>query len=1057
MVTSQIILKKLLEDRNFSNLIEISLDKNQKFETFVGQRRLILIALAYIGKLRSQYNQVNGLIRRLEDSAVYCKMLGGSSRHRQFFELLMSLVQELRVFFTIPKQQLSKITPTPHPNEVVMVFIDFLLQILEEIMHLEQDFIVSSKGSIQILQTELGFLITFLGDAPMRQPTEVEETKNLLKDIKVVINELGSFLYSLFSTRDDKFLVNGRLDLALSDFIQKFELLKSKIKEHCIRVSKLPGSVATKSSVVSLFIVDSFLEDLEDLINHKADRIVGVKDQTIMLYEELTLLRSSLNDIVVVRHLELEELVVPTSDLAYEIEYVINSFPPVWYLTLRIPQLLEKIQLIKMAIQEKKNYSIDAGIPEEAYPRDQVPSQAKEPPIVEDVFVGFQDEKTKIAEQLIRGPLQRQFISIVGMPGLGKTTLAKKLFNDPSIVYHFDKRALCVVSQKYKKKNLLINILASTRHLNRDTIMKMEEETLAEELYKSLKGTRYLIVMDDIWDIQPRDDLEKYFPDDRTGSRILFTTRNKEVCFNSVVNELSFLSEAECWELLQRKVFQTEPCPPELLEIGKQIAIRCHGLPLSVIVIASVLANMQKNERSWKTVAQSLSSHLFDNPNNCFQILKLSYHHLSVHLKPCFLYFGLFKEDEVIPVRTLISLWVAEGFIKKEDNKSSEDAAHVYLMDLINKGLVLVAERRSNGGVKSCIIHDLLHDMCLRIAKEENFMEGIEMGISMYEKDWIISTWSYLSYPRPFGPHVHSHLGRRVLNLSLSWLSFDNISKGIEPLVHLRYLAVPHTLPSTESFHKLECLLVENEEQVEIPEIVLNMANLRHLHFRGGAHFSESCHWRATKDGSFQINNLQSISSLSIHNETDAKVLECAPNLRRLKCNFTSQCPSLRFPNQLESLNISFMSDSGSNFPLNLKKLTLRKFDFSWEKVRMIGRLPNLEVLKLQYGSIKKYLWDTKEGEFQKLKFFELNDVKIASLVLYAEWNPTSNDYPELERLVLRNCYCLLTIPSSLGYISTLQMIEVYGSAKSIAKSAMEILEEQQEMGNEELKVIISH
>ncbi|KAL2553059.1 uncharacterized protein Fot_06678 [Forsythia ovata] len=172
------------------------------------------------------------------------------------------------------------------------------------------------------------------------------------------------------------------------------------------------------------------------------------------------------------------------------------------------------------------------------------------------------------------------------------------------------------------------------------------------------------------------------------------------------------------------------------------------------------------------------------------------------------------------------------------------------------------------------------------------------------------------------------------------------------------------------------------------------MANLRHLHFRGGAHFSESCHLRATKDGSFRINNLQSISSLSIHNEMDAKVLECTPNLRRLKCKFTSQCPSFHFPNQLESLNISFMRDSGPNFPLNLKKMTLREFDLSWEKVRMIGRLLNLEIFKLQYGSIKKYKWDTKESEFQKLKFFELNHVKIANSYSYAEWNPTSDDYP---------------------------------------------------------------
>ncbi|CAA2974787.1 Putative late blight resistance protein homolog R1A-6 [Olea europaea subsp. europaea] len=375
-------------------------------------------------------------------------------------------------------------------------------------------------------------------------------------------------------------------------------------------------------------------------------------------------------------------------------------------------------------------------------------------------------------------------------------------------------------------------------------------------------------------------------------------------------------------------------------------------------------------------------------------------------------------------------------------------------MDLINRGLVLVAEERSNGGVKTCTIHDLLRDICLRIAKEENFMGRIEK----YKIHKSIFEMQLLCFPRSFDPHVHSQLGRRVVDLYPYWYSFEDLSRGIENLVHLRYLAVPEEpkLPLIEKLHRLEYLRLKNEKEVEIPEFVLNKKNLKHLHFEGGARFSESSHLKATMDGSFQINNLQSISLLFIHNEMDAKVLGCAPNLRKLKCKFASQCP-FQFPNQLESLNISFMRDSCRDFPLNLKKLTLLKFDLSWEKIRMIGRLPNLEVLKLRDGSFKEKQWDTEEGEFQKLKFFELNDVKIASQYKYAEWNPTSYDYPKLDRLVLRNCSRLNKIPSSLGYISTLRKIEVYGCAESIAKSAVEIREEQQEMGYEELKVIISH
>ncbi|CAA3014908.1 late blight resistance homolog R1A-3 [Olea europaea subsp. europaea] len=924
--------------REFSNLVQNSPEGDEKFETFVGQRILVPIVAVYMGNLCFRYDLETYLPDELKISAIWCKISMSPRAYREFFELMMPLLQDLSVVFTIPKQRMSKITPTPHPNEVVIEFIDFLIQLLEEIMRLEPDFIVPVKGSIKNLQTELGFLISFLGDAPLR--TEVDVTKNILSDIEVVVNQVGGFLYSLLSTRDDRVLETVRLSLSLSAFLQEFELLKTKIKELCITVPKLPGCVATKSSVMSFFAVDSLLDDLEDLINYKADRIVPVKDQIIMLYEELSLLRSTLNYLVLARHLQLKELAMKTRNLLYEISYVINSVTPVWYPTLRLPQLLEKIHLVKMAIQEKKSNSIDAGIPEEEYPCEQVQPQAKELDNLDDDFVGFEDVKTRIVEQLISGPPKQQIISIVGMPGLG----------------------------------------------------------------------------------------------------------------------------AECWELLQRKVFQTEPCPPELQGIGQHIASRCHGLPMSVIMISSILANMQKKESSWGEIARHLNAHIFDSTNNCVHILKLSYQHLSVHLKPCFLYFGVFEEDEKIPVQKLISLWVAEGFINKETHRSSEDVALDYLVDLINRGLVLVAEERSNGGVKACRIHDLLHDLCLRIAKEENFMGGIENGYSKFEKDESILDMQRLCFPRPFDPYVHSQLGRRVMDLSLPYsysfieYSFKYGLGGIENMVHLRYLAVRQNLklPLIEKLHRLEYLHVKNRDEVEIPDFVLNMKYLKRLHFGGGARFSESSHLRATTDGSFQINNLQSISTLLIHNEMDAKVLGCAPNLRKLKCKLVSQWP-FQFPNQLESLNISLMRDSGPDFPLNLKKLTLLKFDLSWEKIRTIGRLPNLEVLKLRDGYFKEKQWDTEEGEFQKLKFFELYRVKIASQYACAEWNPTSDDYPKLERLMLRNCYCLNKIPSNLGYSLTLQKIEVYRCEKSIEESALEIREEQQEMGNEELKVIIFH
>lgn len=145
------------------------------------------------------------------------------------------------------------------------------------------------------------------------------------------------------------------MDYALSNLLLKFELLKKDIEEHYIIVSKMPSVMAPNTALVAFFIVDYVLDDLMDLINNKFDKIVCVYDQIVKLHEELTLLGSSIIDIAVQHNAVHEELVIRTRDIAYEVEYVINSSPPVWYLTLRLPQLIEKIHFIKMVVKEMKN------------------------------------------------------------------------------------------------------------------------------------------------------------------------------------------------------------------------------------------------------------------------------------------------------------------------------------------------------------------------------------------------------------------------------------------------------------------------------------------------------------------------------------------------------------------------------------------------------------------------------------------------------------------------------------------------------------------------------
>ncbi|CAA2934883.1 late blight resistance homolog R1A-10 [Olea europaea subsp. europaea] len=286
--------------------------------------------------------------------------------------------------------------------------------------------------------------------------------------------------------------------------------------------------------------------------------------------------------------------------------------------------------------------------------------------------VGLEKMTTQIASNLLGKPEYRQIISIAGMPGPGKTTLAKKIHKDSNVRHHFEKLSWRVVPQTYNKRKLLIDILSSLSDLDRDYISEIEDEgKLAECLYKSLKGRRYLIVMDDLWDTKAWDDLKRLFPEDRNGSRISFTSRLKNVAseISHVIIEPPLLSTDGSWDLLKKNVFKKERCPRELQDIGMQIAKNCHGLPLSVVMIAGVLSNMEKQASSWQRVAKELSSFISQKADDYIPSLKLSFWHLLNHLKSCFVYLSVFQEDEEIPVPRLLLLWITEGFIEKKRAK----------------------------------------------------------------------------------------------------------------------------------------------------------------------------------------------------------------------------------------------------------------------------------------------------------------------------------------------------------------------------------------------------
>ncbi|KAK4437237.1 putative late blight resistance proteinR1B-8 [Sesamum alatum] len=220
-------------------------------------------------------------------------------------------------------------------------------------------------------------------------------------------------------------------------------------------------------------------------------------------------------------------------------------------------------------------------------------------------MVGFDERLERVMDELTGHKSDLQILPIVGMGGIGKTTLARNVLEHPYIVHRFDMRIWFTISQEYNAREILVHFLIDGKNQeNNETLAE-----LGERLYKSLCGQKYLIVMDDVWSTDVWDDLKRFFPNNRNGSRILVTTR----LFNVAVSLgsqspyiMEFLDESKSWDLFCEKAFSKQGCPfPELEKIGKYITKCCRGLPLAIVVIGGLLANSKMTLEDWEFVAEN--------------------------------------------------------------------------------------------------------------------------------------------------------------------------------------------------------------------------------------------------------------------------------------------------------------------------------------------------------------------------------------------------------------------------------------------------------------------
>ncbi|KAM3216056.1 putative late blight resistance protein R1A-10 [Capsicum annuum] len=714
-------------------------------------------------------------------------------------------------------------------------------------------------------------------------------------------------------------------------------------------------------------------------------------------------------------------------------------------------------------------------------------------------MVGRDDQKEHLLEDLTGIYSGKpKVIPIVGMGGIGKTTLAKEVYNHESVLRHFDVRAWATVSQQHNIKEIFLSLLQSMIKMD-DTVKTKDEAELADMLQKSLKRKRYLIFLDDIWSCEVWDGMRRCFPtEDNAGSRILLTTRNNEVaCYADTENlsvRISFMDQNESWSLFKSAAFSSEALPYEFETVGKQIADECHGLPLTIVVVAGLLKSKRAIE-DWKSVAKDVKSLVTIDPDErCSRVLGLSYSHLTRDLKTCLLHFGIFPEDSEIPVNNLMRSWMAEGFLKLENDLDGE--AEKCLQELVDRCLVLVCKKSLDGiKIRSCKVHDLIYDLMWKsqYAKMRPFkcVTGDEIDYCPYglyralltpvhrqlrdhdNNDLLKQTYSIFSFALSDSKYflkselIHFKL---LKVLELRHREIYNFPLQILSLIWLRYLSLQcdenlNIPPEICRLWNLQTFIVQGcgrSVLITFPEEIWGLLQLRHLKLPK-FYLPSPPSGSVDKGRHLEFTNLQIISYLSPHCCTK-EVIMGIQNVKKLGIRvYETDSNSIRDSGLLNNLvhlhqleTLSFISyfphflASSKAFPATLKKMKLERTWLSWSDLDIIAELPNLEVLKLMHGACYGDEWYPNVRGFSRLKVLSIEH----SFLIY--WKATDDNFRTLERLMLSNLYCLKEIPIKFAEIHTLQLIELIDCFSELVESAARIQQEQEELGNNIVDVRIS-
>ncbi|XP_068311009.1 putative disease resistance protein RGA3 [Pyrus communis] len=486
----------------------------------------------------------------------------------------------------------------------------------------------------------------------------------------------------------------------------------------------------------------------------------------------------------------------------------------------------------------------------------------------ESKIFGREEEKGSLVSKLVSDEEGRGLliIPILGMGGMGKTTLAQQAYNDAAVKAHFQKRIWVCVSDPFDMIKIAKAITSD------ESISSNELDYVLQLMSRSIEEEKFLLVLDDVWTEDNTQWNQLKVPlmqNSAEGSRILVTTRKERVASmvrstNFMIN-LRVLSEPHCLSIFKHMAFRNREADEDGVfgDISREIVKKCKGLPLAAKTLGSLMHD-KKTMKEWKDVLNSKIWDWNEVEEEVFQPLLLSYYDLTPVDKCCLLYCGIFPKDYELERDILINLWMAQDYLDSERNKDKGIIGNIVFDNLVARSFFQDFEKDDDSGkILGCKMHDIVHDFVHFLTKKEclitNANQGANSEIEALGGKLRHLTLTYVpdsSYSLPTSCYNFKKLrtlavfasracidARFVLQLkclrtlNLIGSSAEELPKEIGQLVHLRHLDLSENfylrkLPdSICNLYNLYTLVIRDCTSLSnLPRNMSKLINLRHLY-----------------------------------------------------------------------------------------------------------------------------------------------------------------------------------------------------------------------------------